>query len=106
MRLTTLDYDGFDWDEGNTGKVEERVAIEVVEDFFTQKLLIKEDTRHSLSEERFLAMGYTKEGRCFFVAYTIRTKGAEKLIRPISARYTHKKEEESYEAEIKKLQEK
>jgi uncharacterized DUF497 family protein len=106
MRLATLDYDGFDWDEGNTGKVEERVAIEVVEDFFKQKILIKEDTRHSLSEERFLAMGYTKEGRCFFVAYTIRTKGAEKLIRPISARYTHKKEEEAYEAEIKKLQEK
>jgi len=106
MKLATLEYDGFDWDEGNTAKIEERVAIEIVESFFKQRLLIKEDTRHSLSEERHLAVGYTKEGRCFFVAYTIRNKGSEKLIRPISARYTHKKEEEAYEAEIKKLQKK
>lgn len=106
MRLVTLDFDGFDWDEGNTSKVEARVAIEIVENFFMQEILVKEDSRHSLSEERFLAIGYTKEKRCFFVAYTIRTKGSEKLIRPISARYTHKKEEEAYEAEIKKLQKK
>lgn len=32
MRLAALDYDGFDWDEGNTTKVEARVAIEVVEE--------------------------------------------------------------------------
>lgn len=51
-------------------------------------------------------MGYTKDPkRCLFVAYTIRTRGAEKLIRPISARYTHKKEEEAYEAEVKKIKE-
>ena len=66
MRLATLDYDSFDWDEGNTAKIEERVAIEILEEFFKQKLLTKEDTRHSLSEERFIAMGYTNEGRCFF----------------------------------------
>lgn len=40
------------------------------------------------------------------MAYTIRIKGSEKLIRPISARYTHKKEEEAYETEIKKLEKK
>jgi uncharacterized DUF497 family protein len=106
MRLATLEHDGLDWDEGNSAKIETRVSLEVIEDFFKQELLIKEDLRHSFSEERFLAMGYTKDPkRCLFVAYTIRTKGAEKLIRPISARFTHKKEEEAYEREIKKLKE-
>lgn len=106
MRLATLAHDGLDWDEGNSVKIETRISLEIIEDFFKQELLIKEDLRHSFSEERFLAMGYTKSPkRCLFVAYTIRTKGAEKLIRPISARFTHKKEEEAYEREIKKLQE-
>tara|TARA_B110001454_G_C12722850_1_gene435536 strand:+ start:5876 stop:6202 length:327 start_codon:yes stop_codon:yes gene_type:complete len=106
MKLAKLEHDGLDWDDGNTAKIEARVPVEVLEDFFKQELLVKEDQRHSFSEERFLAMGYTKEPkRCLFVAFTIRNKGSEKLIRPISARYTHKKEEEAYEAQIKKLQE-
>lgn len=106
MRLGTIEHDGLDWDEGNSAKIETRVSLEVIEDFFKQELLIKEDQRHSFSEERFLAMGYTTDPkRCLFVAYTIRTRGAEKLIRPISARFTHKKEEEAYETEVKKLKE-
>lgn len=104
MRLATIEHDGLDWDDGNTAKIEARVPLEVLEDFFKQELLVKEDLRHSFSEERFMAMGYTKEPkRCLFVAFTVRTKGDETLIRPISARYTHKKEEEAYEKEIKKL---
>lgn len=96
--------DGFDWDEGNVEKIEARVPINVVEEFFKQELLYKEDTRHSLSERRFIAMGYTNARRCFSVAYTMRAKGSEILVRPISARYMHRKEELAYEAEIKKLQ--
>ncbi len=106
MRLLTLEYDGLDWDDGNTAKIEARVPVEALEEFFKQELLIKEDLRHSFSEARFLAIGYTKTPkRCLFVAFTIRVKGDEKLIRPISARYTHKKEEYAYEKEVKKLRE-
>lgn len=106
MRLSTLEHDGLDWDDGNTAKIEARVPLEAVEEFFKQELLIKEDLRHSFSEERFLAMGYIKDPkRCLFVAFTVRLKGNEKLIRPISARYTHKKEEKAYEREVKKLKE-
>ena len=106
MALITLKHDGIDWDEGNSAKIEARVSLEVIEAFFKQELLIKEDLRHSLSEERYLAIGYAKNPRrCLFVAYTVRSKGAETLIRPISARYTHKKEEDAYEAEVKKLKE-
>ena len=97
MKLSILIYDGFDWDEGNIAKIEARTTIEIVEGFFEQRLLIKEDARHSLSEERLIAMGYTPQGRCFLVAFTVRHKGSKKLIRPISARYTHKKEEAVYE---------
>ncbi len=106
MRLSTLEYDGLDWDDGNTAKIEARVPLETLEDFFKQELLIKEDLRHSFSEERLLAMGYTQDPkRCLLVAFTVRVKGDERLIRPISARYTHKKEEEAYEREVKKIKE-
>lgn len=107
MRYSNLEYDGFDWDEGNIAKIEARMPIQIIEEFFKGKILFKEDTRHSFSEERFIAIGHTKDPKkCLFVAYTIRGKGTEILIRPISARFTHKKEEEAYEKQIKKFQEK
>jgi uncharacterized protein len=102
--LSTLRHDGLDWDEGNRSKIEARVPAEVIEEFFKQELLIKEDIRNSFNEVRFLAIGYTKQPpRCLFVAFTLRTKDHETLIRPISARYTHKKEAEKYEVEVKKI---
>lgn len=100
MKYDTIGFDGFDWDDGNTQKVRNRITVEEVEKFFQQRLLIKEDTRHSLNEIRFIAMGYATDKRVLFVAFTVRKKGAESLIRIISARYTHKKEQEAYE-EIK-----
>jgi len=48
--------------------------LEVVEGLFKTRLLIREDMRHSLSEERFIAMGEVNH-RVVFVAYTIRKKG-------------------------------
>ena len=107
MRYGNLEYAGFDWDKGNISKIEARVSIEIVEEFFKVKILFKEDKRHSLGEERFIAMGYTKDPkRCLFIAYTIRKNCNVVLIRPISARFTHKKEEDAYAEQIKKLQEK
>lgn len=101
MRYGTIEFDNFDWDNGNISKIKARVAIEKVEGFFREKLLIKRDTRHSFMEERWIAMGDTTDNKCLFVAYTMREIGGEKLLRPISARYTHGKEREAYE-EIKK----
>lgn len=104
MKLITLGHDELDWDEGNTEKIKARVPLETIEVFFRQELLIKIDFRHSFGEYRFLAIGFTQE-RCLMVVFTIRQVGTTKLIRPISARYTHKKEREAYENEIKKLKE-
>jgi hypothetical protein len=54
---------------------------------------------HSQSERRFRATGRTEKGRGVFIVFTLRRKGDEVLIRPISARYMHKKEIEAYEEE-------
>ncbi len=104
MKISYLEYNGFEWDLGNLTKIKSRISISEIENFFQQELLIKADLRHSQAEERFLAIGYEKiSKRCLLVAFTFRLKGHDKLIRPISARYTHRKEEEAYEREIKEL---
>jgi hypothetical protein len=53
----------------------------------------------SREENRFCAVGQTGNGRKVFLVFTLRRKGDKQLIRPISARYMHKKEIESYEKE-------
>jgi uncharacterized protein len=60
---------------------------------------------HSKSEERFKAIGKDDDGRGIFVVFTMRTRRGKRLIRPISARYMHKKEMSHYEKEAAKLQE-
>jgi predicted DNA binding CopG/RHH family protein len=47
---------------------------------------------HSVAEEHLKAIGRTSRGRYVFVAFTIRERNGERLIRPISARYLHAKE--------------
>jgi uncharacterized DUF497 family protein len=44
-------------------------------------------------------VGQTDSRRRVFLVFTLRRKGDKQLIRPISARYMHKKEIESYEKE-------
>ncbi len=106
MRLLIIEHGGLDWDDGNIYKIEARVSREAIHEFFRHEVLVKQDLRCPSSEERFLAIGHAKDTRrCLFVAFTFRAKGSEKLIRPISARYMHKKEKEAYEKEVKKLKE-
>ena len=63
------------------------------------ELAILPDAAHAQSERRFRAIGRTEKGRSVFIVFTLRHKGDETLIRPISARYMHKKEIEAYEKE-------
>jgi hypothetical protein len=44
-----------------------------------------------------LALGRREGGRFVLVAFTLRLAGHETMIRPISARYMHRKEVEHYE---------
>lgn len=57
------------------------------------------DIRHSAHEERLVAIGRNRHGRALFVVFTIRTRDGRRLVRPLSARYMHKREIEGYEAE-------
>ena len=90
---------GFDWDAGNLGKnskygVDNREAEEV---FFNQPLLLTPDELHSGDEIRWRALGRTDADRKLTVIFTLRKSGT--LIRVISARDMHRKEEAQYDQE-------
>lgn len=95
-----LRVSGFDWDEGNREKCQEHgVPMTEIEDLFAHSPQIAPDPKHSMDEDRSIAVGRTSTGRPVFVAFTIRTKNQRRLIRPVTARYMHAKEIATYEKE-------
>lgn len=95
-----LRANGFDWDKGNRAKCEKHgLSVADIEDLFMRPLAILPDATHSQREQRFRAIGRTEKGRGVFIVFTFRRKGDEVVIRPISARYMHKKEIAAYEKE-------
>ena len=89
---------GFDWDEGNGRKSEDKHSVskdEAEQIFFNQPLLIIEDTAHSLVETRLHALGVTDNARLLHVIFTLPQQGTK--IRVISARDMHRKERRVYE---------
>jgi uncharacterized DUF497 family protein len=96
---------GFDWDEGNRAHCRKHgVSGLEIEDLFRRPVLIVPDVAHSHGEDRLRAIGRTRNGRPVFLVFTIRERDGERLIRPVSARYMHPEEIESYEAENPDLQ--
>lgn len=90
---------GFDWDAGNRDKCEKHgVSIAEVEAVIQGIPQIAPAPRRLSSEERFIAIGRTSQGRAVFIAFTFRLRDGSRLVRPISARYMHAKEIERYEA--------
>ena len=73
------------------------MSIAEIEAVFGHPHRIAPDFAHSIAETRFLAIGNGGGPRAIFVAFTLRDGGSERLIRPISARYMHRRELESYE---------
>ena len=71
---------------------------------FSSSIAVLPDPMHSKSEERFKAIGQSEDGRWIFVVFTLRTRSGRKRVRPISARYMHKKEVDHYEKETAALQ--
>jgi len=91
---------GFDWDAGNREKCEKHgVSVVEVEGLFSRPLLIIPDASHSESEERLRAIGKTASGRSVFLVFTVRVRAGKRVIRPVSARYMHRKEVKHYEQE-------
>jgi uncharacterized DUF497 family protein len=100
-----VEFDGIDWDESNTGKCEKHgVSVQEIERLFQGEILVAPDPTHSIDERRYRAVGVTAAGRSVFVVFAWRWRRRIALIRPISARYMHKKEVLAYEKEISDLQ--
>ncbi len=92
--------EGFDWDDGNSGKnwhLHRVTDGECEEIFFNVPLIVASDFREC-DEKRFFALGRTEEDRRVFVAFTIR----DRLIRVISARDMTASERRRYEEKRKR----
>ena len=86
---------GFEWDSGNETKsaTKHRVSCAEGEQVFAGVPLVVEDEKHSSGEPRWHALGESEEGRRLMVSFTIRGS----MVRVISARSMHKKEQQVYE---------
>jgi uncharacterized DUF497 family protein len=106
MPLMTTGADGLEWDAGNSAKCQKHgLSIADIEYVVRHAAtLIFADTKNSEQESRLIAIGKTEAGRFAFVAFTPRRQEALILLRPISARYMHRKEIKKYEKESAALQ--
>jgi len=94
--FTFLDWEGFDWDEGNLLKNWEKHGVsasECEQIFFNNPLIAGMDQKRSKREPRHYALGITDAKRRLFVAFTIR----KKKIRVISARDMSRKERKVFD---------
>ncbi|RAI45564.1 BrnT family toxin [Rhodoplanes roseus] len=95
-----MEFSGFDWDPGNRTKCQKHgVSLAEIESLFRGRMRVAPDPAHSVAEERFKAIGRTREGRHVFVVFTLRERDGDVLIRPVSARYMHRQEVWHYEEE-------
>lgn len=97
---------GFDWDSGNSAKILSRQGISkvAIEEFFSGTVFVGPDIKHSIGEDRYVAVGRSRSGRAMFVVFAFRSKNGELFIRPISARFMHAREVKRYEQEFAKNQ--
>jgi uncharacterized protein len=98
MHKMACEIDGFQWDLGNWPKCGKHgVSREEIEVLLTSgKAALFPGVARSTDEDRQFLIGPTLEGRWLFVVFTLRRVDGKTLIRPLSARYMHKKEVEHY----------
>ena len=93
-----MQYDGFDWDEGNWPKCAKHgVSKAEIEAILSTGPIVLPDRSHRVEETRYNAVGVTNAGRYVFAVFTFRQRDDNTLIRPLSARYMHRKEVDRYE---------
>ncbi len=91
---------GFDWDEGNRAHCQRHgVSVAEIEALLRGNPCVAPDLEHRRFEDRLIAVGRTERGRPLFVAFTMRERSGQLMIRPVSARYMHAKEIANYEAQ-------
>ncbi len=90
---------GVDWDEGNWPKCGKHgVSREEIEQVLLATPAVTSDPHQN--EPCMRAIGKTNAGRYVFLVFMLRKREAKTRLRPISARYTHQKEIDSYESQI------
>lgn len=89
---------GFEWDRGNWPKCGKHgVSRNEIEFVLSNDPVVLPDRSPVTAEARFNAVGITEGGKYLFVVFTLRRSGEEMRLRPISARYMHRKEINRYE---------
>jgi hypothetical protein len=92
-----MEFEGFDWDRGNREKCQKHgMTLADIESVFANPLVVLPDKDNPTGERRFRAIGRICGGRPAFIVFTMRFRVGQ-LIRPISARFMHRKEVEAYE---------
>lgn len=90
---------GFDWDDGNWPKCGKHgVSQEEIEEVLLGQPAVMPDP--CPDEPRMRAIGRTKAGRHVFLVFMLRELDRGTMLRPISARYMHKKEVDHYEGQV------
>jgi len=90
---------GFDWDAANSKKCQKHgVSIAEIESLFISMPIVHPNLKHLGLEARYSAIGRNAASRGVFVVFTFREREGMHVIRPISARYMHKKEINYYES--------
>ena len=90
---------GFDWDEGNWPKCAKHgVSREEIEEVLLNTPAVMLDPHPD--EPRMIAIGKTAAGRYVFLVFMLRGMKSQIFLRPISARFMHKKEIDHYENQI------
>lgn len=88
----------FDWDAGNLAKCQKHGVTTVeIEHVLDSEPFLVPDHKHSEGEDRNIAVGLNRSGRPLFIVFTLRMLDDRELVRPLSARYMHRREIECYE---------
>ena len=75
--MEIVNWEGFEWHEGNLLKNWEKhrvSASECEQVFFNHPLVAGLDKKHSQSESRYYALGITDEKRKLFIVFTLRKR--------------------------------
>ena len=92
-----MKIEGFDWDDGNWPKCGKHgVSREEIEAVLLGSPAVMPDPHPE--EPRMRAIGKTKTGRHVFLVLMVRNINGKAVLRPISARFMHRKEVDHYES--------
>ena len=98
-----MKFTGIDWDEGNWPKCGQHgVSRDAIEWVLEGQITVFDDPYDGDVEKRYRAIGKDHNGRFLFIAFCVRTRQSQRLIRPISARHMHRKEIEYFERQTQR----